>query len=142
MKYAIAAGIVAVMVFSSLPAQADQIDCSKLTCSQFMALSKKMKSGTTMIWLEGYYTSQDASPILDTDKISTDGTNLANYCVKNPDSGFIDAASMPSSKPRTDPAASRDLAVDAPARVGGLGRAYWVDLVVLRSNRKGHVAAG
>lgn len=91
MKYAIAAGIVAVMVVSSLPAQADQIDFSKLTCSQFMALSKD-EIGTTMIWMEGYYTSQDASPILDTDKISTDGTNLANYCVKNPDSGFIDAA--------------------------------------------------
>ncbi len=91
MKYAIAAGIAAIMALGSLPAQADQIDFSKLTCSQFMALSKD-EIGTTMIWLEGYYTSQDVSPILDNDKISTDGTNLANYCVKNPDSGFIDAA--------------------------------------------------
>jgi acid stress chaperone HdeB len=91
MKYAIAAGIVAIMAFSSLPAQADQLDFSKMTCSQFLALSKD-QIGTTMIWLEGFFTTQDSPPILDTDKITTDGTNLGTYCAKNPDSGFIDAA--------------------------------------------------
>jgi acid stress chaperone HdeB len=91
MKYAIVAGIVAVMAFGSLPVQADQLDFSKMKCSEWLALNKD-QIGTTLIWLEGFYTSQDAAPILDTDKITTDGTNLGAYCTKNPDSGFIDAA--------------------------------------------------
>jgi acid stress chaperone HdeB len=92
MKYALAASIIAIMAFGSVPAaQADKLDFSKMTCSQFLALSKD-EIGTTMIWLEGFYTTQDSPPVLDTDKITTDGTNLGTYCAKNPDSGFIDAA--------------------------------------------------
>ncbi len=91
MKYVIAAGIAVAMAFGAAPAWADKLDFSQMKCSQFMALDKD-QIGMTLVWLEGFYTTQDAAPVLDTDKITTDATSLATYCTQNPDAGFIDAA--------------------------------------------------
>ena len=91
MKYLLAAAVTASMVFGAAPAWADKLDFSQMKCSDFLALNKD-EIGTTLSWLEGFYTTQDSAPVLDTDKIQTDGTSLAQYCSQHPDSGFIDAA--------------------------------------------------
>ena len=68
MKYLLAAAVTASMVFGAAPAWADKLDFSQMKCSDFLALNKD-EIGTTLIWLEGFYTTQDSAPVLDTDKI-------------------------------------------------------------------------
>jgi hypothetical protein len=91
MRYLIAAGLAAATVLSAAPAWADRLDFSQLTCSDFLALNKDEIS-TTLIWLEGFYASQASAPVLDTDKLQTDATGLAQYCAQHADSGLLDAA--------------------------------------------------
>jgi acid stress chaperone HdeB len=91
MKLIFAIGLVAAMAAIATPAAADKLDFSKMTCGEFLKMSKD-NIGLTMVWLEGFYTGQDADPVLDTDKMTADGASLGTYCATNPDTGFMDAA--------------------------------------------------
>jgi acid stress chaperone HdeB len=44
------------------------------------------------MWLQGYYSDEDASPIIDFDKMLKDEKKLVAYCEKNPDHSIITAA--------------------------------------------------
>jgi acid stress chaperone HdeB len=45
-----------------------------------------------LMWLQGYYSDEDASPIVDFDKMMKDAQKLGEYCAKNPDHSVITAA--------------------------------------------------
>ncbi len=45
-----------------------------------------------MMWLEAYFSEENASPIIDFDKLQSDRSKLGEYCAKNPKSSLIDAA--------------------------------------------------
>ena len=82
---------IAAALLSSLPAQAQQLDLATVTCKDFVA-SDKETIGLILMWLEGYYSDQDAKPIVDFDKMKTDGGKLGEYCGKNPGHSLITAA--------------------------------------------------
>jgi acid stress chaperone HdeB len=75
----------------ALPAKAQQLDLATITCKEFVT-SEKDTIGLILMWLEGFYTDQDAKPIVDFDKMKTDSGKLGEYCGKNPTHSLITAA--------------------------------------------------
>ena len=83
----IAAAISATTAFS---AQAAPIDLSTWTCKQFLATDgDEMK--LTLAWLDAYYLSESAPPVIDTDKFVANARKLGAYCGQNPTIGLITA---------------------------------------------------
>ena len=72
-------------------AMAQKADLSKLSCKEFVALDKDAIV-LVWAWLYGYYSDQDADPIIDFDKLTGQGSKLADFCKRNPDVDIITAA--------------------------------------------------
>lgn len=87
----VVATVVAGMLALSTPASAQKLDLSTVTCKSFLESSKE-NIGLILMWLTGYYSDQDASPIVDFDKMKKDAEKIAEYCTKNPGNGLITAA--------------------------------------------------
>lgn len=83
--------LVAAGLFAALPARAQQLDLSTVSCKDFIA-SDKETIGFILMWLEGYYSEQDAKPIVDFGKMKGNGGRLGEYCGKNPTHSLITAA--------------------------------------------------
>ena len=83
--------LAAATLYAPLPAAAQQLDLATITCKQFVD-SDKETIGLMLMWLEGFYTDQDAKPIVDFDKMKADGGKLGEYCGKNPTHSLITAA--------------------------------------------------
>jgi acid stress chaperone HdeB len=79
-------------LFACVPAaQAQVVDLSKTSCKEFL---ESGKDGIMIVWswLYGYYSDQDADPIIDFAKLTQQGQKLADYCKANPTSDIIKAA--------------------------------------------------
>jgi acid stress chaperone HdeB len=70
---------------------AQVIDLSKTSCKE---LIESGKDGLIIIWswLYGYYSDQNADPVVDFDKLTKQGQRLVEYCRKNPSTDIITAA--------------------------------------------------
>ncbi len=90
MKY-ISILIAAAMLSATVPTRAEQLDLSTITCKEFVGSSKE-NIGLILMWMEGFYTDQDAKPIVDFNKMQSDGQKLGEYCGKNPTHSVITAA--------------------------------------------------
>lgn len=82
---------IAAMLAGGVPAHAQKVDLSTITCKQFLDMNKE-SIGLILMWMAGYYADQDAPPIVDFDKMKEDAGKLAGYCAKNPAVGLITAA--------------------------------------------------
>ena len=61
------------------------------SCKEFLGLDKD----TTVViwaWLYGYYSDQDADPVIDFAKMTGQGAKLAEFCKANPGVDIIKAA--------------------------------------------------
>jgi acid stress chaperone HdeB len=76
---------------ATAPVQAQQLDLSTVKCKEFLA-SGKDNIGYILMWLEGYYSDEKAPPVVDFDKMKTNGGKLGEYCAKNADHSLITAA--------------------------------------------------
>jgi acid stress chaperone HdeB len=76
---------------SATPAAAQKIDLSTITCKDFLE-SGQDNISYILMWLHGFYTSQDDPPIIDFDKMKERGGKLGEYCRANPGNGLITAA--------------------------------------------------
>jgi acid stress chaperone HdeB len=83
--------LAAVVLTVSAPVHAQQLDLSTVKCKEFLA-SGKDNIGYILMWLEGYYSDEKAPPIVDFDKMKTNGGKLGEYCAKNADHSLITAA--------------------------------------------------
>ena len=83
--------ITAALLAAATPAQAQKVDLSTISCKQFLEM-KQDSISLILMWMAGYYSDQDAPPIVDFDKMKEDAGKLAAYCAKNPDIGLITAA--------------------------------------------------
>jgi acid stress chaperone HdeB len=90
MKYLLSLSAAA-MLWTATPVHAEQLDLSTIKCKEFVN-SGKETIGLILMWMEGFYTDQDAKPIVDFDKMQSDGQKLGEYCGKNPDHSLITAA--------------------------------------------------
>jgi acid stress chaperone HdeB len=86
-----AAAVLAALSLASLPAHAQKVDLSKTSCKEFLASGK---DGIAIIWawLYGYYSDQDAEPIVDFQVLTSQGQKLAAACQAAPDKDIISAA--------------------------------------------------
>jgi acid stress chaperone HdeB len=85
--------IIATTMWAIFPAEAQkqQFDLSTVTCKQFFEYNKENMS-LMLMWLDGYYSEDDAPPIVDFDKMMENSKKLGEYCSKNPDHSVITAA--------------------------------------------------
>ena len=84
--------VIAVMMCATFPAQAQkQIDLSTMTCKRFFEYDKD-NLAIMLMWLDGYYSEDDAPPIVDFDKMTENSRKLGQYCARNPDKSVITAA--------------------------------------------------
>jgi acid stress chaperone HdeB len=81
---------VALIPFAA-PAQAQRLDLDAMTCKEFQA-SDKQTAAMVLMWLEAFYTEANARPVVDFDKMKSDGEKIAAYCAKNPSHVVIIAA--------------------------------------------------
>ena len=81
----------AALLSATLSAQAQRLDVSTVKCKDFLSSSTE-NIAFIMMWLQGYYSSEDSSPVIDFEKMKKDGIKLAEYCAKNPDDSLITAA--------------------------------------------------
>jgi acid stress chaperone HdeB len=72
-------------------AQAQRLDLSKTTCKE---LIESGKDGLVIIWswLYGYYSDQDADPVIDFDQLTKQGQRLVEVCKEKPSTDIITAA--------------------------------------------------
>jgi acid stress chaperone HdeB len=85
-------GVATAALLLAIPsAQAQRLDVSTIKCKDFLASSTD-NIAFIMMWLQGYYSAEDSSPVIDFDKMKKDGIKLAEYCGKNPDDSLITAA--------------------------------------------------
>jgi acid stress chaperone HdeB len=86
---AVAAALAAVPAGSAVHAQS--VDLSKTSCKEFLSSGK---DGIAIIWawLYGYYADQDADPVVDFGKLTSQGQKLAQACQAAPDTDIISAA--------------------------------------------------
>jgi len=83
---------VAVLLAVATPAaNAQRVDLSKTSCKE---LIESGKDGLIIIWswLYGYYSDQDADPVVDFDRLTKQGQRLVEYCRNNPSTDVITAA--------------------------------------------------
>ena len=88
---AVLAAALAAALCAATPAQAQRLDLSTIKCKEFVTSSKD-NIALILMWLAGYYSDEDAPPIVDFDKMKEDASKLAAYCAKNPSVGLITAA--------------------------------------------------
>lgn len=72
-------------------ASAQDLDFSKIKCKDFIAAPKD-QIATILTWLQGYYTKENAPPILYVDKTVKDAQKLGEYCRAHGDDDIIKAA--------------------------------------------------
>lgn len=80
----------AVWAAAPAPAAAQKLDLSTVKCKEFLASGQENIS-LILMWLTGYFADQDASPIVDFDKMKSNGAKLGEYCRANPETGLITA---------------------------------------------------
>jgi acid stress chaperone HdeB len=91
MRIIFAALVAASLAMAGSPASAQKLDLSTVKCKDFLESGKENIS-LVLMWLHGYYSDQDADPIVDFDKMKADATKIGEYCGKNPGNGLITAA--------------------------------------------------
>ena len=83
--------VILVALGAAVPARAEQVDLSTITCKRFFEYSKENVS-LMLMWLDGYYKEDDDDPIVDFDKMADNAKKLGEYCGKNPSHSIITAA--------------------------------------------------
>lgn len=83
---------IAAAIWSTAPAPAaEQVDLSTITCKKFFDYSKE-NIALMLMWLDGYYSDEDADPIVDFDRMAENSKKLGEYCGRNPSHSIITAA--------------------------------------------------
>jgi ABC-type glycerol-3-phosphate transport system substrate-binding protein len=88
---AVAAALMLCLSLTAAPVQAQTVNLAKTSCKEFLASGK---DGIALIWawLYGYYSDQDADPVIDFGKLTAKGQALAEACQKSPDKDVISVA--------------------------------------------------
>jgi acid stress chaperone HdeB len=87
----ISAAFVAMSLVVAAPASAQKLDLTKVTCKQFLDSGERTMS-MILMWLTGFFTDEDDTPIVDFDKLKTDANKIGDYCRKNPTTALMTAA--------------------------------------------------
>ncbi len=89
MKLIMTLMVMAVLGLASF-AQAQDVDFSKVKCSEFLN-SGEANIQNTMIWLDGYVSALSDNTVMSTEWMKEFGTHMGTYCTKNPNSTILEA---------------------------------------------------
>jgi acid stress chaperone HdeB len=78
-------------LFAAGPAQAQKFDLASLRCKELLDGGKE-NVGLIVMWLQGYFSEENAPPMVDFDRMKTHGGKLSDYCRKYPGHSVITAA--------------------------------------------------
>ena len=87
----VAFATIIVMTLLPAPAAPQVVDLSTIRCKEFLDSSKETIA-YIMMWLDGYFTSEDDPAVVDFDQMKQKGAKLGEYCAKNPTHGLLTAA--------------------------------------------------
>src|SRR5438477_10618892 len=76
------AGMACALSASTLKAETQDIDVAKMSCKEFVTLSKERISSVTM-WLDGYYTEEQDSKLIAFDDVRANAEKLVTFCTQN-----------------------------------------------------------
>lgn len=91
MKRTLAAAAALAATFLTLPAHAETVDLATVKCSE-LATMKQDDADFMFAWLLGYAGGQTGTTTIDLGSMDAIGTDIGNYCAKNPDVGLLSAA--------------------------------------------------
>jgi hypothetical protein len=91
MTKAISAFFAAAIAFAAVPASAETIDLSTITCEQLLAGSGD-DAGNLLIWVDGWLAGQADETTLDEDTLSAQVEGIIGVCQENGALSVINAA--------------------------------------------------
>jgi acid stress chaperone HdeB len=83
--------LVAAALLAAVPADAQVVDLSTLSCKQFIELPKETLNAVTL-WLDAFLTDEEETAVIDFDKMKDKAERLAAYCAQNPETSLMTAA--------------------------------------------------
>ena len=87
----ISAIVIAMSLTVAAPASAQRLDLSKVTCKEFLDSGERTMS-MILMWLTGFFTDEDETPVVDFDKLKSDAGKIGDFCRKNPTTSLMKAA--------------------------------------------------
>lgn len=81
----------AALVFAALPARAEMLDMSTVTCGQIAEFNED-DAAWFLIWLDGWLAGQADDTTVDIDAIGDQIDGIANVCGEKPDLSVMNAA--------------------------------------------------
>jgi len=66
------------------PVKAAPLDFQATTCKDFLTRPKE-EMDAAIAWVDGFYMDEDASTVIDFDKLKTNAGKLNTYCTSHPD---------------------------------------------------------
>ena len=90
-RYVLIAAALLLPAAVSPAALAQVLDLSAMKCSDFIKRDKDAVA-SIVLWLDGYYTDEDATPLIDYGKIAAKVEKFSDYCKKNAIKSVSDAA--------------------------------------------------
>ena len=91
MKLAIAAALGATILTIAVPARADMVDMSTVTCAQLAEFGEEDGS-MFLIWLDGWLSGQGDTTTLDVGELEAQITGIAEKCSETPELSVMNAA--------------------------------------------------
>ncbi len=85
------AAATAAFLACATPASAQVVDLSTVKCGEFLSAGKDAIAMVVM-WLDGYYTDDDASAVIDFNKVAAKVTKVGEACSKEPSKLLSDVA--------------------------------------------------
>jgi acid stress chaperone HdeB len=91
MKTTISMLFAAALVLSSVPARAEVLDLSTLTCKQFLEGGDD-EIKMVLTWMDGWYKGDEDTAIIDTNVFVENAKKFGAYCAANPSISIVNAA--------------------------------------------------
>jgi hypothetical protein len=67
------------------------VHLAEVSCKIFSEVTGQ-EQGIIMAWLQGYYLPEHQPPVIDVEKLLSDGEKLTEYCINNPEDDLLTAA--------------------------------------------------
>jgi acid stress chaperone HdeB len=91
MKTTVSILFAAALALSSIPAHAEVLDLSTLTCKQFLEGGDD-EIKMVLTWMDGWYKGDEDKAIIDTTVFVENAKKFGAYCATNPTMSIVNAA--------------------------------------------------
>ena len=91
MKTTVSMLFAAALLVSSVPARAEVLDLSTLTCKQFLEGGDD-EIKMVLTWMDGWYKGDEDKAIIDTKVFVDNAKKFGTYCAANPTVSIVNAA--------------------------------------------------